>query len=491
VWKKPLLEWLIKPRKRRILRRILMKKYFFTGLTAMVLAIGLTLAGCESPAAGDAGSNGTNGINGGPGLPGPITTAVTSEGLNRYLAIPQVTTAYVVGDVTVTASGTGLVSIPAEKTLRVIGGELGLADGVVLDATAGTLDLDDDKAAVVGETGDNVVILNSVNPKVIAGDNLILPVAVAAPEDIPSAGRIALVRQTLDTALVTAVTGYSGTAAKTAYIVGDVTLPGASTLDISGKYISFLNTLNTGSVTSLTLGANSLVNGLVAGGTLTLAGLGGATADAANVSVLDVGTYTVSSAVTTVWLEKLNGSTGTLAATGAHTVTFSDDVTFGGNTTFADVVAFTANKSIYVNRGKSVTFKAATSPAANNVVFSAGESGQAEFALESGGTFGWNKDTNGTFTVSVKKLSLEDANAAITVNGAAKLTVTFSGSAGILDATLGTIKAVNGETGSVTLTGATLTSVSGGAVDLSAGKVTLDTPAAHRPSRSSTRVPSP
>jgi hypothetical protein len=49
-----------------------MKKEFLMGLTAVVLSIGLMLAGCESPTNGSNGGNGTNAL--------PAATATTAAG---------------------------------------------------------------------------------------------------------------------------------------------------------------------------------------------------------------------------------------------------------------------------------------------------------------------------------------------------------------------------------------------------------------------------
>jgi hypothetical protein len=71
-----------------------MKKEFLMGLTAMVLAIGLALSGCESPTAGDTGGQGPNGTN---AL--PAQTATTLDGINKFFA-EGYGTVYLVGEVT-------------------------------------------------------------------------------------------------------------------------------------------------------------------------------------------------------------------------------------------------------------------------------------------------------------------------------------------------------------------------------------------------------
>jgi hypothetical protein len=78
-----------------------MKKEFLTGLTAMVLAIGLALAGCESP------TNGSNGGQGGPGTPGAIVGAAgTLDGLKAFLAENASGTFYYVGNEALNAGDT-------------------------------------------------------------------------------------------------------------------------------------------------------------------------------------------------------------------------------------------------------------------------------------------------------------------------------------------------------------------------------------------------
>jgi hypothetical protein len=90
-----------------------MKKEFLTGLTAMVLAIGFVLAGCESPTSGSAG---TPGNPGDPGLAvnGPVAT--TYDGVVRYFAEGN-PTVYLLGGITVDAAHP--LTIGAGKTLVV------------------------------------------------------------------------------------------------------------------------------------------------------------------------------------------------------------------------------------------------------------------------------------------------------------------------------------------------------------------------------------
>jgi hypothetical protein len=69
-----------------------MKKEFLTGLTAMALAIGLVLAGCESPTNGSNGGSGANAL--------PAQTATTLEGIRKFQA-EGVYSIYFAGELTV------------------------------------------------------------------------------------------------------------------------------------------------------------------------------------------------------------------------------------------------------------------------------------------------------------------------------------------------------------------------------------------------------
>jgi hypothetical protein len=90
-----------------------MKKEFLTGLTAMVLAIGLVLAGCEGPTGADGAGGGTA-----PAVLVPSATATTAAGAEKYWAEGE-PIVYFLGDL-VLGSGAGQeagLTIPSGKTL--------------------------------------------------------------------------------------------------------------------------------------------------------------------------------------------------------------------------------------------------------------------------------------------------------------------------------------------------------------------------------------
>jgi hypothetical protein len=242
---------------------------FLTGLAAGLLSIGLVLTGCEGPAGPDGAAGGGGGT---PGRAGPITQDLSAAQLQTILNAGW-NPVYVVGNVEVTGGGT--VTIPAGKTLSVLGGTLTLDDGtgIILNAVLGTLDLSE--AATIGlvsggSSTEPVVLLpagyaygGKVDPT-----NLVKVTAVTTTQG--ATGRIAVVNPSAD--LLVAAATYAVADSKTAYVVGSATISASGAMDLSDKYVTFMGTLNASGAGPLTLGGYTTVPELVVTDDLTLAG---------------------------------------------------------------------------------------------------------------------------------------------------------------------------------------------------------------------------
>jgi hypothetical protein len=176
----------------------------------MALSIGLVLAGCEGPAGADGSPGGGGG--GGPGS-SSVHGTVSAQVLQALLDTSSVV--YVDGTTAINKSGA--VTIPAGKTLKVVGGALTLGDGgseeVILNAVQGTLDLSDAAAIVTDDNASaQVVILPAgyaAASKVVNAGQLIKPAFAATKADVAvkiATGAVAVYGSTIGETSATDIT---------------------------------------------------------------------------------------------------------------------------------------------------------------------------------------------------------------------------------------------------------------------------------------------
>ena len=359
---------------------------------AAVTCAALFLVGCESP---------TNGESGAAGSPGPATLPANAkpELLEAYFASTDKVFLVEVLD-------EGTFTVPAGKTLAVVGTVDISSVDTVINAFDGTLDV---SAGGFTADGDNVFIVAEAKVAEVkaAASGGIVPVYVASIPPTPSA-------ITEDTVLSGLTIGGSGTSAtdfvafagsaNTVYVAGDVTIDASSAVNLTGAKLVVLGRINAAGAGPLTLDSNQ-EGSLTATGNLTLAGV-------SNLAGLNTGAYTVTSTDTTVELEKLDsgaggklvltgnvtavtigggngnvelsnsgaltlatasfGNTGTTTFSGAGGATFSNAATFGGTAIFSSTATFSNTADF--NGDVKVTDANAITLSANAVTLAAGKS---------------------------------------------------------------------------------------------------------------------
>ena len=471
-----------------------MKKSLIFWFAAVTCAAWI-LVGCESPTNGDAGSAG-------PAGPATLPTSASPALLKAYFA--ETNKVFVVA-----ALGAGTFEVPAGKTLAVVGDvDISSVDDTVINAYYGTLDV---SAGCFTVDGGNVFIVPQAK---VAEVKAALTGAGVVPEKFTgtlSGSTPALTAPAVFESLgiggsgqITAADFATFTASNIAYVVGDVTIDASTAAVLSSANLTVYGEIKAGgTAASLTLGAN-VKGSLTATSNLTLAGT------ITGVTKLNTGTYTVSSALTSVSLPELDSGTGgKLSLTGAVTaVTISGGT---GNIEFnTGTPAFASTASSFGNTGLT-TFKA--DAGSNNVAltFAGPVAFEGDFTRTTGGAYSFGGDVTitstkkitlgGTDTVTLAEgksikvgtdtvLTAGAANVVLTPVSGAVLTATAAGggspakiaaSTQNITVTSGTL-AVSGELEStdknITIaTGATLSIASGGKVttkgDAGSGAVVL------------------
>jgi hypothetical protein len=297
-----------------------MKNYrIFAGILALALVFGLIA--CEGPV-GPAGA-GTPGV----GTPGAATVSGTVSAQVLQALLNTSSTVYVDGATTVT--GPGVVTIPAGKTLKVIGDALELGNtGIILNATTGTLDLSDDDAELEGESAgtDPIVLLPSGYTHILKVDDSNLTVAplVTSP-DFTTDDDQAIQNYTLGDNAATVIAG-----GKTLYVFGTLSVNGNSAVP-SGQVVA-LNAVSVSGTIGTALSDITYVE--VSGATLS---------------------NTATAAVTlpaSVTLKAINAATGLTLGADSNAITAWDigDIS-GAPITFADSATLTS-----ISLGGAVVF---------------------------------------------------------------------------------------------------------------------------------------
>ena len=349
---------------------------------AAVTCAALFLVGCESPTNGDAGSAG-------PAGPATLPASASPALLKAYFA--ETNKVFVVA-----ALGAGTFEVPAGKTLAVVGDvDISSVDDTVINAYYGTLDVSDGGFTV---DGGNVFIVPQAK---VAEVKAALTGAGVVPEKFTgtlSGSTPALTAPAVFESLgiggsgqITAADFATFTASNIAYVVGDVTIDASTAAVLSSANLTVYGEIKVGgTAASLTLGAN-VKGSLTATSNLTLAGT------ITGVTKLNTGTYTVSSALTSVSLPELDSGTGgKLSLTGAVTAV---TITGGnGNIEFSTgTPAFASNPSNFGNTGLT-TFKAAAGSTNVALTFAGPVAFEADFERTTGGAYSFGGDVTITST---------------------------------------------------------------------------------------------
>jgi hypothetical protein len=432
-------------------------KKFFIGM-AILLSVSLFVIGCPTDA--EVGPQGQTGSKGVATLPGAASPAL----LEAYFknADKVFLTAALAADI---------FTVPQGKTLAVVG-NVALANGTVINAIAGTLDVED--GSFTGNNGTIIVSPEKKDAVKAKALNLGFPAytATVGEDEI-----------TEDVVLPSLAIGTGGVAAEdfetfagatyAVYVVGPVTING--TADISAWKLAPL-----GGITAqgtLTLGANPVITKITAAGALALTGV-------SNLDTLDTGAFTVTSADTDIALDKLDSSaTGKLSLTGAVT-----DIEVSGGTgiiEFTGKPAFADYNSSFGNTGLTTFADDVTT--AKNITFA----GPVNFAKTLTATTASTATFNGAATIT----GAVTTTAALTIDGdgavkldaapalAENLIVTNTAGVTIVSAAIPAGKKIDATTGkvifgtsanSVTIENGTLTSNTNGVATVAAaGAITL------------------
>jgi hypothetical protein len=291
-------------------------KQFFTGLTAMVLSIGLVLVGCD------------NGSTDGGGGTTEVNSYYVADGAALQLLLAEKKSPVILA---ANIDVTGSVIIPAGVTLQVPSGKT-LTVSAVLGG-AGTL-------TGTGAVNAHTVALQNVPSIVSATTKAVVEASLAAANDAPET-EVALLNLS-----ASALTDGALDSGKTLYVLGTLTLDGAPALTSDGKvvalgtvavsgtvnaaaYLAITDTadkINTAGATLKTTGAatltlpsdNSAVFAAidVSGGNLEITGgVSFSSLTVGNTKTLDLDTFKVTGPVTSAGTLHLT-STGKLSPAG-------------------------------------------------------------------------------------------------------------------------------------------------------------------------------